>query len=109
MATVAPNFAPILAAIDFSTTTVAVLACGVVLMGVFVTIFAVRQVLGMVRGQVYYGGRWWDKDDYFTALSEVKQKVRSGDLVDMESRRALFLFEGRTGRSSSNRIRTPRI
>lgn len=114
MATVAPNFAPLLAAVDFSTTTIAVLACGAVLMGVFVTIFAVRQVLGMVRGQVYYGGRWWDKEDYHTALTEVKKHVRSGALVDAESRRALLLFEGRIGRkssssSSSNRFPSTRI
>lgn len=109
MATAAPNFAPLLAAVDFSTTTIAVLACGAVLMVLFVVIFAVRQFLGIVRGQVYYGGKWWDKDDYLTALGEVKKEVRSGAVVDAESRRALLLFEGRIGRSSSNRIRTPRI
>lgn len=114
MPTVAPNFAPLLAAVDFSTTTIAVLACGAVLMLLFVVIFAVSQVLGMVRGQVYYGGKWWDKDDYLTALGEVKRHVRSGSLVDAESRRALLLFEGRIGRkssssSSSNRFPSTRI
>ena len=110
----APSLAALLPSINFSTTTVAVLACGAVLMGLFVVIFAVRQVLGMVRGQVYYGGRWWDKEDYHTALTEVKRHVRSGALVDAESRRALLLFEGRIGRkssssSSSNRFPSTRI
>lgn len=96
--------------VNFSTTTVAILAVGAVLVGVFVVISALMFVLGMVRGQVYYGGKFWDRDVYEAALRDVKQQSRKGCLVDAESRRAVDRFEGRgNSHRSSGRIPSMRV
>lgn len=105
----AVDLTQIVSSVDFSTTTVAILAVGAVLVGVFVVIAASMFVLGMVRGQIYYGGRFWDRDVYESALSEVKEQARKGKLVDAESRHAVDRFEGREKKRSSYRIPSTRI
>lgn len=98
----AVDLTQIVAAVDFSTTTVAILAVAAVLVGIFVVIAASMFVLGMVRGQVFYGGRFWDSDVYEAGLRDVKEQARKGKLVDAESRRAVDRFEGREKKHSSS-------
>lgn len=106
----AVDLTQIVAAVDFSTTTVAIMAVAAVLVGVFVVIAASMFVLGMVRGQVFYGGRFWDSDVYEAGLRDVKEQTRKGKLVDAESRRAVDRFEGREKkRSSSYRVPSTRV
>ncbi|MBZ0304677.1 MAG: hypothetical protein K8I82_01295 [Anaerolineae bacterium] len=106
----AVDLTQIVAAVDFSTTTVAIMAVAAVLVGVFVVIAASMFVLGLVRGQVFYGGRFWDADVYEAGLRDVKEQARKGKLVDAESRRAVDRFEGREKkRSSSYRIPSMRV
>lgn len=107
----AVDLSTLVTAVNFSSTTVAVIAVCSVLVGVFVTIAAALYVMGMVSGKVYYGGQWWDKDVYQTALSDVKRQSRAGHLVDAESRRAVDHFEGKKSSRSggSNRIPSMRI
>lgn len=105
----AVDLTQIFSAVNFSTTTVAILMVGAVLVGVTVVIAASMFVIGMVRGQVYYGGKFWDKDVYEAALRDVKQQARKGGLVDAESRRAIDRFEGRDKPKSSGRMRSTRV
>lgn len=106
----AVSLAPMLPAINFSTTTVAVLAVAAVLCGVYVVIKAVQYILTVSSGRVFYGGQSWDIETYETALREVKQRARRGELVDAESRRAVADYEGRkSSRSLSTRIPSTRI
>lgn len=106
----AVDLTQIVSAVDFSSTTVAVMAVAAVLVGVFVVIAASMYVLGMVRGQVFYGGRFWDADVYEAGLRDVKEQARKGKLVDGESRRAVDRFEGREKkRSSSSHISSTRF
>ena len=106
----AVSLAGLIPAIDFSTTTLSVLAVASVLVLLYVTINAARFVIGMVRGQVYYGGRYWDRDIYETALRDVKTSMSSRQLVDRESRDAVARYEGsessfkKSSRSSNTRI-----
>jgi hypothetical protein len=46
----APDFSQLTSGVDFSSVTTAVMAVGVVLMGVYVAIKGAKIVLGMVRG-----------------------------------------------------------
>lgn len=46
----APDFSQLTGGVDFSSVTTAVMAVGVVLMGVYVAIKGAKIVLGMVRG-----------------------------------------------------------
>lgn len=98
-------------AVDFSSTTITVLAVAAVLVVVLVSIAASMMVIGMVRGQVFYGGRFWDADVYEAGLRDVKEQARKGKLVDAESRRAVDRFEGRekSRRSSSYKIPSTRF
>lgn len=106
----AVDLSSLVSAVDFSTTTVAVLSVAAALVVVFVVISAAIFVIGMVRGQVFYGGRFWDRDVYETALRDVKRQARKGNLVDFESRRAIDRFEGRgKRRRSSDRISSMRV
>ena len=107
----AVDLTPIVNAVDFSSTTIAVMAVAAVLVGVFVVIAASIFVLGMVRGQVFYGGRFWDADVYEAGLRDVKEQSRKGKLVDAEYRSAVDRFEGRekSRRSSSYKIPSTRI
>lgn len=105
----AVDLTQIVSAVDFLTTTIAILAVGAVLVGVLVLFAASMFVLGMVRGQVYYGGRFWDRDVYESALRDVKEQSRKGKLVDAESRQAVDRFEGRGKSKSSGRMRSTRV
>lgn len=102
----AVSLSSLLPSVDFSTTTVAVLAVAAVLVVVYVTIKACIMVLELLGGQVFYGGRFWDRDVMEIALREVKQESRRGSLVDAESRRAVDAFEGRKSRSSAQKLST---
>ena len=104
------SLTPLLPAVNFSTTTVAILAVAGVLIVLYVTIKSAQIVLTMLSGRVYYGGQSWDRDTYETALREVKQRSRAGELVDASSRREIAKYEGtRQPRSRSSRISSNRV
>lgn len=106
----AVDLTQVVSAVNFSTTTVAILAVGAVLIGVFVVFAASMFVLGMVRGQVYYGGRFWDRDVYESALHEVSSFDRKGFYVDSESLRVLKSYDWLDKpHKSSGRMRSTRV
>lgn len=106
----AVDLTQIVSAVNFTPVTVAILAVAAVLVGVLVVVSASMFVLGMVRGQVYYGGKFWDRDVYESALRDVKEQSRKGGLVDAESRLAVDRFEGRDkSHKSSGRMRSTRV
>lgn len=110
----APDLSLLIPSINFSTTQVAVLASGAVLVGVYVVFNAVILVLGMVRGRVYVGsalrGQFYDRRDYEAVLSLVKKRIKDGELVDAESRLAVDRFEGlEKNRCSSSKHLSTRV
>jgi len=46
------------------------------------------------KDQVLYGGTYWDKDVYQSAMNDLKRQERSGVALDGESRRALRRHQG---------------
>lgn len=107
----APVLDLLLAAVDFSTTTLAILAVAAAFIVVLVTWIASQLVIAAVRGEVFYNGKRYSREVWESALGDVKKEMRKGSLVDSASRNAVNRFEkgnisSRSGRGDSGRIST---
>lgn len=73
---------------------VAILSVSAAVAGLYVLYLGACFVLAALRGQVYYGGRFWDKDVYHNALQHLHTQRRRGVLLDAESHQALRRYQG---------------
>ncbi len=89
----APVLDSLLAAVDFSTTTVAVLGVCAAFIVVVVAWVAAQIVIATLRGEVFYNGKRYSWEVWETALGDVKKEMRRGGLVDKASRDAVNRFE----------------
>lgn len=90
----APDLTPLATAINFSTTTIAVLAVGVSIIGLVIIVNAYIYIKSLITGKVYFAGEYWDKDIYKKGIEEVNRKIRRGELVDKQSRDAWRSYSG---------------
>lgn len=106
----APVLDVLLAAVDFSTTTLAILGVAASFILVVVAWVAAQMVLATLKGEVFYNGKRYSREVWETALGDVKREMKKGGLVDKASRDAVNRYENgnissrsgsRPGRSSS--------
>ena len=97
----APLVAPIVASVPGWV--IAVLSVFAALLVVVVVSAAALMVLGAVRGQKMIGGRMWDKDVYESAMRDLHERKRRGELLDRSANDALRDYQG-MGRRRSGRI-----
>lgn len=90
----APDLTPLATSINFSTTTIAVLAVGASIIGLVIILNAYIYIKSMITGKVYFAGEYWDKDIYKKGIEEVNRKIRRGELVDKQSRDAWRNYSG---------------
>lgn len=90
----APYLTSLVTAINFSTTTKAILAVVVSIIGLIIIINAYIHIKSMITGKVYFAGEYWDKDIYKKGIEEVNRKIRRGELVDKQSRDAWRNYSG---------------
>lgn len=84
------NFSLLTSMINFSTVTIAILSIFSALVVVAVTQKGIRMVTNAVRGDmVFYGGKYWDKDVYDTAMQNLVTYKQRGGALDRESSAAL--------------------
>lgn len=105
----APILDSLLAAVDFSSTTLAVLSVAAAFIVVLVAWFASQMVIAAVRGEVFYNGKRYSRGVWESALGDVKKEMRRGGLVDKASRDAVNRYEkgdifSRSGRGGFGRI-----
>ncbi|MBS1197468.1 MAG: hypothetical protein H6R18_1253 [Proteobacteria bacterium] len=92
----APDFSSIISVVSAAVPAwvAAVLAIGAALCVVLVVWVGSGHVLAAIRGQVYYGGLYWDADVYQNAMNDLNRQQRKGVALDAESRRALRRHQG---------------
>lgn len=90
----APDLTPLATAINFSTTTIAVLAVAVSIIFLVIIVNAYIYIKSMITGKVYFAGQYWDKEIYKKGIEEVNTKIRRGELVDKQSRDAWRNYSG---------------
>lgn len=90
----APNLTPIVSSVNFSTTTLAILAVAASVIVLLVLVSAFIFIIEMISGKVYFAGQFWDKDIYKKGIEEVNNKIRRGELVDKQSRDAWRRYSG---------------
>ncbi len=100
----APDLSALVTSVDFSPVTIAILGVAAGLMLVLVAWFASQIIIATIRGEVFYNGKRYSREVWETALRDVKKEMRSGALVDKESRDAVNRYE--RGSVSSGRSRS---
>ena len=94
----APDLTTLSTAINFSTTTKAILAVAVSIIVLVIIITAYLHIRSMITGKIYFAGQYWDKEIYKKGIEEVHLKISRGELVDKESRDAWMRYTGNTDR-----------
>lgn len=90
----AVNLAPLMPSVNFSTTTLAILAVGAAIVTLVVIWKCAVFVICIAGDKVYYAGQFWDKDHYHRAMIIVNQHIKSRNLVDAESRNRWREYQG---------------
>lgn len=105
----AVDLLPLLQAVNFASTSNALITVASLFIVLYVTYRAVSFILSLfqIRGFTRFGGQLWDDQTYTAAMHVVKREVLSGRLVDRQSREALARFEG-SGRPLRTRSRSRR-
>lgn len=96
LAMAAVDLSPLISNINFGFVSTAILSVAALLITVFALLFAVAQVVAMVKGdKVEFGGRMWTRDVYDTAMRHVHSELEAGRYVDRESKNAFrnYLIE----------------
>lgn len=99
------DLSTLLTAVDFSSTTVAIIGLAAAFIVVVVAWFASQMVLAALKGEVFYNGKRYKREVWETALGTVKKQMRGGGLVDKASRDAVLRYEG-VGKSRSRSSRS---
>lgn len=89
----APNLSSLVPAVNFSTTTIAIVSVAASLVAIAIVVKSCIFVISMVTGKVYFAGKFWDANVYHNALVEVNTAVQRRQVVDKQSRDALFNYQ----------------
>lgn len=68
-------------------TVAAVLAVAASVLALLVALAGIRHVVAMIRGEHFYGGRYWDRETWDDAMQSLSEARKQGISIDSDSRR----------------------